>query len=89
MKCIRCLVEGRVQGVGFRYFVFRQARRFGIVGWVRNLDNGCVELQAAGEADPMREFLDQVRTGPSFSYVSRVDVREVAAEEFDSFSILR
>jgi acylphosphatase len=89
MDSYRCVVEGRVQGVGFRYFVLRQAQRFGIVGWVRNLDNGAVEFQAEGEADPMRRFLDKVRSGPSFAYVTSVDVREVAAEGFKGFSIVR
>lgn len=89
MNSCRCVVEGRVQGVGFRYFVFRQAQRFGIVGWVRNLDNGSVELRAEGEVHSMRRFLGEVRSGPSFSYVTSIDVREVAVEGFKEFSIVR
>ena len=80
---------GRVQGVGFRYFVLRQAQRFGIGGWVRNVDNGTVELQAEGETDSMRRFLDQVRSGPGFSYETGVNVKDVPSEGFEGFSIAR
>jgi acylphosphatase len=89
MESFRYIVEGRVQGVGFRYFVLRQAQRFGVVGWVRNLDNGAVEIRAEGDAEKLDRFLENVRSGPSFSYVTGVDVRRVAGESFDGFRIKR
>ena len=85
----RCIVEGRVQGVGFRYFVFQQAQRFSVKGWVRNLENGSVEIQAEGDADSMNHFLDKVRSGPAFSYVSNVDTKEIPLEGRERFSIVR
>jgi acylphosphatase len=84
----RCVVEGRVQGVGFRYFVYREAQRLGVFGWVRNRDDGSVELRVEGDPDSVRKFLDKVRAGPSFSYVTNVRMRDVPLEHFEGFSIL-
>jgi acylphosphatase len=69
--------------------VLRQAQRFGVVGWVRNLDNGAVEVRAEGDADSMAKFLERVRSGPSFSFVTDLAAREVSLEGFDGFSIER
>ena len=88
-KSLHCIVAGRVQGVGFRYFVLRQAQRFGVVGWVRNLDDGTVEVRAEGEADSLSKFLEKMRSGPSFSFVTDLVTREVSREGFDGFSIRR
>jgi acylphosphatase len=84
-----CIVEGRVQGVGFRYFVYRQAQRLGVVGWVRNRNNGTVEVHGQGERDAMNGFLAKLRSGPSFAYVSNLRVQDVPTEELTEFSILR
>lgn len=61
MSALQVFYEGRVQGVGFRYSVKRIAKGFDVTGWVRNLDDGRVELQIAGEDDELRAFLDAVR----------------------------
>jgi len=53
--------EGRVQGVGFRYTVRQLAKGFDVVGWVRNLIDGRVELQVSGESDEVAEFLKAIR----------------------------
>ncbi|MDD5198788.1 MAG: acylphosphatase [Terrimicrobiaceae bacterium] len=55
------LYDGRVQGVGFRYSVKTIARGFDVTGWVRNLPDGRVELQAGGEADEVEAFLAAIR----------------------------
>jgi acylphosphatase len=89
MIALRCIVEGRVQGVGFRYFVYQQARRFSVNGWVRNLEDGSVEVQAEGDSESMNQFLDRVRAGPSFSYVSDMKIREIPVEGLEGFSIVR
>jgi acylphosphatase len=61
---MRWVVRGRVQGVGFRYFVRACARQLGLVGRVRNLPGGEVEIEAAGEAGKVRELAAEVRQGP-------------------------
>ena len=70
----RFVISGRVQGVGFRYFVQRVAVRESIRGWVRNLDDGRVETAAAGEADAMERFELALRQGPPAARVDHVDV---------------
>lgn len=61
MSALQVFYEGRVQGVGFRYSVKQIAKGFSITGWVRNLADGRVELQLAGEADELRAFLEAIR----------------------------
>lgn len=69
---LRIVVEGRVQGVGFRWFVRQEARRLGLAGWVRNLTDGRVELAVGGEDGAVRRLLDHVRVGPDAADVSGV-----------------
>ena len=69
-------VVGRVQGVGFRFFTHRAAQRAGLVGFVRNVANGDVEIEAQGLRTDVEGFLEQVRRGPSASRVRRVDVHD-------------
>jgi acylphosphatase len=72
----RFVISGRVQGVGFRYFVQSAAVRESIRGWVRNLDDGRVETAGAGEPDAMERFERAIRQGPPASRVDRVEVDE-------------
>jgi len=76
----RFLVSGRVQGVGFRFFAERAARREGLKGWVRNLPDGRVEAAAEGEADAVDRFEGQLRHGPSGSRVEQVEVEDTVPE---------
>jgi len=76
MTSRRFVISGRVQGVGFRYFVQSVAVRESIRGWVRNLDDGRVETAAAGEADAVERFERAIRQGPPAARVDRVDVDE-------------
>ena len=67
-------VEGRVQGVGFRYFVLETAQELGISGWVRNRWDESVEVMAEGERAALEQLLDALRRGPRMSLVSNVQV---------------
>jgi acylphosphatase len=65
-------VTGRVQGVGFREFTRTIAQRLGIAGWVRNREDGCVEVAASGNASQIETLLAAVRRGPSGGSVREV-----------------
>jgi acylphosphatase len=78
------LVDGRVQGVGFRFFVRAAATREGLHGWVRNLPDGSVEIVAEGEAEALDRFEHQVRRGPRSSGVTRVEVTDCGATGHES-----
>lgn len=69
----RLLVRGRVQGVGFRWFVRAAAEHEGLAGWVRNLPDGDVEIAVAGEREAVEQFVARVRRGPSGARVDTVD----------------
>jgi len=71
---LRVRVTGRVQGVGYRDFTQKAARRLGIDGWVRNLPDGSVEALLCAEAAAIERMLDQLRAGPPFSRVTGVVV---------------
>jgi acylphosphatase len=65
-------IRGRVQGVGFRWFVREHARALALAGWVRNLGDGSVELVASGPDDALRELLSLLKEGPPGARVHEV-----------------
>lgn len=72
----RYLVRGRVQGVGFRWFVEREAHMLGIAGWVRNNRDGGVEILAQGTRDQLSGLHSRLREGPRAARVDAVEVSE-------------
>lgn len=77
-RSLRGFVSGRVQGVGFRYFVTRHARAESLQGYVRNLPDGRVEFHLQGESEAVERVLESIRRGPDYSRVEAVSVDEVA-----------
>jgi acylphosphatase len=75
------LVKGRVQGVGFRWFVHQEAAELGLKGWVRNTDQGHVEIVAAGKPDELAELKDALRKGSRGSRVDAVEEQELVESE--------
>ena len=75
----RYLVRGRVQGVGFRWFVEREAHILGIAGWVRNNHDGSVEVLAQGTRDQLSGLHSRLREGPRAARVHHVDVSDAEA----------
>jgi len=75
------LVKGRVQGVGFRWFVHLEAAELGLRGWVRNTDQGHVEIVAAGKREDLAELKDALRKGSRGSRVDVVEEQELAESE--------
>ena len=83
----RYYIRGRVQGVGFRYFAQRAAAQLGVGGYVRNLDDGRVEVYAVGTPEQLSELAGLLWTGPRFSSVRGVEEREAAVQQYDTFEI--
>lgn len=81
-------VHGRVQGVGFRFFVQHMGNRLGLVGNVKNCPDGTVEIIVEGSEKKIAEFIRQVEKGPSLAWVQRVDVVDIPAQgTFGTFEI--
>jgi acylphosphatase len=83
----RYLVRGHVQGVGFRYFATHSASLIGVTGYVRNLDDGSVEVYAVGTAEQLSDFAAALRRGPRWSDVRGVEEQEAAVQQYASFEI--
>lgn len=72
MKALHAVVEGEVQGVGFRYSAQRRARVLGLCGWVRNMADGSVEVWAEGDQESLEDLLDWLSLGPPSAVVTQV-----------------
>ncbi len=85
----RWLVSGQVQGVGFRYFVLREATGLGLRGWTRNLSNGQVEVVAEGESARLDGLRAALQRGPRHAEVAGVEETQISDEPggFKSFEI--
>jgi acylphosphatase len=73
MHCLHLVIHGRVQGVGFRAFVVRRATEFEVGGWVRNREDGAVELEAEGPQAALERLLTALRRGPGGAHVTGVE----------------
>jgi len=76
-KAYKVLIQGRVQGVGFRYYTEQQARRLGISGWVRNCADGSVETLICGDESQTQTMLLWLKHGPPSASVSVTEVSKV------------
>jgi acylphosphatase len=74
---VHIIAEGLVQGVGFRWFVSRKAEGLGVSGWVRNLHNGSVELEAEADRSMLEELIKAVKIGPRSAHVTNVRIEWV------------
>ena len=86
-KRLSIRVSGRVQGVGYRYFACEKAQHYGISGWVRNCDNGDVELEAQSSGEILDLFCAALHKGPRGGHVDKLETREIPPAEESSFQI--
>lgn len=90
MKALHLLIDGRVQGVGYRWFARQAGRELGLAGKVRNLPDGRVEVHAAGDPERLARFIDRLREGPPASRVTGIVEEELAAvPDWEGFDIER
>ena len=87
MNCVRYIVRGRVQGVGFRAFVLWQGRALSLRGFVRNLSDGSVECMACGEGATLKTFASRLREGPPHARVDDLVEQTAPPEAFGEFEI--
>jgi acylphosphatase len=78
MRRVRAIVTGRVQGVAYRASTVYEARRHGLAGWVRNLPDGSVELEAQGDSDSVTALMAWCAHGPPAARVAGVAIDEIA-----------
>lgn len=87
MRCVRCTVRGRVQGVAFRAATQATAQRLQLTGWVRNCRDGSVETLACGDDAALRTFEDWLHKGPRYAIVTDVQCAAQAWEDLSEFRI--
>lgn len=84
-------IEGRVQGVGFRYFTRKTADKYSVNGWVKNMDDGTVEALLAGDKKSVLAVMDELREGPVTADVT--GMKEISADgsagDFNTFTVKR
>ena len=81
-----CRAHGRVQGVGFRFFVQQTAREIGLTGWVKNMPDGTVTMEVQGDAEQIEIFAKKLKKGGGFIRVDRLDMEtaeQVITDEQD------
>ena len=82
------VVQGMVQGVGFRYFTYHHAQRLGLNGFVRNLYTGEVEIEVEGDRGMIYELIDTVKAGPRSAHVTNTIINwKEPAGDYHSFNI--
>jgi acylphosphatase len=87
---LHAIMNGRVQGVGFRYYVVEVAEVLGLSGWVRNTFDGNVEVVAEGALPDLEKLLSKIRSGPPSAFVTEVDQEWLPATgEYSGFSVGR
>ncbi len=82
------LIQGRVQGVSFRYFTMQEARMLGLTGWVRNLWDGRVEVLLDGDEEVVKQMIEWCHQGPPSAAVENVEIAwEETTAEYNNFRV--
>jgi len=87
-KSVRIYVDGTVQGIFFRSFIKQHAERLNIKGFVRNLEDGRVEVFAEGNTDEIHEMIEICKKGPKHSQIKNTEIKDERFQDFKSFKIL-
>ena len=87
-KSIRLYISGTVQGIFFRNFVKENAERYNVKGFVRNLEDGRVEIFLEGNIDDVAKMIEVCKTGPKHSQIKNVEEKEERFQDFKTFKVL-
>ncbi len=83
------IIYGRVQGVGFRHFIKTHAKKLGVNGWAKNLDNGTVEAMFEGDEQSVQQLIERCRKGPVTGFVEKMDIEDEQGEtSYSGFKIV-
>jgi len=88
MKQLSCVISGQVQGVNFCSFARDRARELGLSGFVRNQEEGTIQIVVQGEMDILEKFLEEIKIGPQYAEVKNVETNwSLPTEQLSDFSI--
>lgn len=87
-KSVRLYITGTVQGVFFRMFVKQNAEKLNVKGFVRNLEDGRIEVFAEGDIDNVKKMVELCKAGPKHSQIRNVEIKEERFQDFKTFKIL-
>jgi acylphosphatase len=87
-KSVRLYITGTVQGVFFRAFIKENAERYNVKGFVRNLDDGRVEVFLEGDSDKVNKMMEICRKGPKHSMIRKVEEKPERFQDFKTFKLL-
>jgi acylphosphatase len=89
MKAVKVIIYGKVQGVGFRNFVFLHAKKLNIKGYVKNNPDGTVEAVFEGDEDNINKMIELCKRGPERARVNKIDIRDIEINNYQDFKIIR
>jgi len=88
-KQVSIIVFGRVQGVGFRYFIKTKAQKLGLKGWVQNQADGSVKIKAKGDKEKIKELVNWCNKGSLFTQIEKIQIKEQKTEnDLKDFTII-
>jgi len=89
MKAVKVIIYGKVQGVGFRNFVFLHAKKLNIRGYVKNNPDGTVEAVFDGDEDNINKMIELCKRGPERARVDKIDIKDIEINNYQDFKIIR
>ena len=87
-KSVRLYIEGTIQGVFFRSFIKENAERYDVKGFVRNLDDGRVEVFLEGDSENVNKMIELAKKGPKHSQIKNIEVKLEKFQDFKTFKVL-
>lgn len=87
-KSVRLYISGVVQGIFFRVYIKEHAEKNNVKGFIRNLEDGRIEIFLEGEIDDVERMIELAKQGPKHAQIKKVDIKEERFQDFKTFKIL-